>query len=198
MSIFSVEFSQIVESSAETIWQHWADVSKWPTWDHGIESARLEGDFIVGNQIIMQPTGAPNEITLDIIDVNENTSFTDVADLGFGTITTSHQIEIAENGKLSIKHSVVADIQPEKQKFFGNVVWPGIEAGLSKAVEKLVFNIQNANPKKRPRTDDENKKLGEKRNKTDLARTKPSDDATHIEKKQKTLNLSISSGSSNE
>lgn len=45
----NTRFSHSLRTSAspERIWQIWADVPNWYTWDSGLKSARLDGDFVL-------------------------------------------------------------------------------------------------------------------------------------------------------
>ena len=85
------------EVTKEQIWQLFADVNNWHTWDKGIESAKMEGAFTAGNYFTLRPTGGPN-VKIKLIETTENKSFTDFTKFPLAKMYGEHLFEETENG----------------------------------------------------------------------------------------------------
>src|SRR6188768_134807 len=58
------------------IWALWTDVNNWHKWNPGIEYAKLEGNFEVGNSFTLKPKKGPT-VNIKIVEVIEGLKFTD-------------------------------------------------------------------------------------------------------------------------
>jgi hypothetical protein len=85
------------EATKEQIWQLLADVNNWPTWDEGIESAKLEGEFRKGNYFQLRPKGGPN-VKIEIIESIPNKRFTDLTRFPLAKMTGDHLLEETSEG----------------------------------------------------------------------------------------------------
>ncbi|QII72330.1 SRPBCC family protein [Apibacter sp. B2966] len=123
--------------SSKKVWNLWKDVNNWNKWDEGIQSIRLEGNFQKGGKVFMIGDN-PDEIQIEITDVKEEISFSDITKLPFGSIKTHHEIERLEGGNIKLTHKIEAYIEGEKENdFFSQNIWPEMQKNLSNAV----FNI---------------------------------------------------------
>lgn len=57
---WSFEIMRTTRASAEAIWNLWADVPHWNTWDSSVKHARLDGVFQVGATGILKPINGPS------------------------------------------------------------------------------------------------------------------------------------------
>ncbi|MGH2666405.1 SRPBCC family protein [Flavobacterium sp.] len=81
----------------EQIWQLFANVNNWHTWDKGIEFAKMEGTFTAGNYFILRPKGGPN-VKIKLVETTENRSFTDFTKFPLAKMYGEHLFEETENG----------------------------------------------------------------------------------------------------
>ena len=59
------------EVTREQMWKLFANVNNWHTWDEGTESAKLEGNFEIGNFFILKPKGGP-KVKVELLATVEN------------------------------------------------------------------------------------------------------------------------------
>jgi hypothetical protein len=85
------------EVTAEQMWKLFADVNNWPTWDKGIEFAKLEGNFEKGNYFMLRPKGGPN-VKVELIETIENKCFLDVTKFALAKMYDKHLFEETANG----------------------------------------------------------------------------------------------------
>lgn len=85
------------EITKEQIWNLFADVNNWHTWDKGVEFAKLEGKFEQGNHFMFQPKGGP-KLKIGIIEATENKSFTDFTKFPLAKMYGEHTFEETPNG----------------------------------------------------------------------------------------------------
>ena len=85
------------EATKEQMWQLFADVNNWHTWDTGIEFAKLEGKFEKGNYFTLRPKGGPN-VKVRLLETIENKSFLDVTNFPFAKMYDSHLFEETATG----------------------------------------------------------------------------------------------------
>lgn len=97
--------SETTTASPAAIWSRWTDVSGWPEEDTNLTLARLEGDFVVGSQIVMKPKGSPKS-RVTITEVTPNKSFTTKGKIPMGELIISHSIEKASDGKTAFQHTI--------------------------------------------------------------------------------------------
>ena len=60
----------------ETIWQLWADVNNWPTWQGDLDYCKLEGAFAVGSHFMLKPKGI-KAFKIELTEIEEGRKFTD-------------------------------------------------------------------------------------------------------------------------
>jgi uncharacterized protein YndB with AHSA1/START domain len=89
--MWTTEYSIETSASPEDVWQQWADVAGWPTWNRDIERIEIEGPFAAGSTILMTPRGE-DPIELRIADAAEPERFVDEADFGDILVRTNHSV----------------------------------------------------------------------------------------------------------
>ncbi|CUU59342.1 Polyketide cyclase / dehydrase and lipid transport [Parafrankia irregularis] len=130
-----------VGANMHDIWAVWVDVNAWKSWDTGIESTKLHGNFKAGNTFTLTPAGGqPMEVT--ITSVTQGEEFSDETVLPFGTIRTSHRMEPL-GGLVRLTHEVRAEIAEDAVEMFGVKIWPHLQSGLSTALNELAEIVAN-------------------------------------------------------
>jgi hypothetical protein len=81
----------------EQMWQLFADVNNWHTWDKSIEFAQLEGQFEKGNHFMFQPKGGP-KLKLQIVEAIKNQNFTDLTTFPLAKMYGEHLFEETPEG----------------------------------------------------------------------------------------------------
>ncbi|WP_268846169.1 SRPBCC family protein [Flavobacterium aestivum] len=81
----------------QQMWNLFADVNNWHTWDTGIEFAKLEGKFEKGNHFMFQPKGGP-KLKIGIVEAVENKKFTDFTKFPLAKMYGEHTFEDTSNG----------------------------------------------------------------------------------------------------
>lgn len=81
----------------EAVWQIWADVNNWPTWDKELEYCDMRGDFKVGNQFVLKPLGGP-PVKIILSDVIDNERFTDYCKFPGAKMYDTHILEETQEG----------------------------------------------------------------------------------------------------
>jgi hypothetical protein len=85
------------EVTKEQMWKLFSDVNNWPSWDTGIEFAKLEGKFEKGNHFVFQPKGGP-KLKIGIIEAVENQKFTDFTKFPLAKMFGEHTFEQTPQG----------------------------------------------------------------------------------------------------
>lgn len=91
-------------ASPETVWKIWQDVSKWNTWDHGIEFSTINGPFQAGTTGTLKPKGGPLVHTT-LTQVEPMKMFADEAKLPLTRIIVSHSLT-ESGGKTYVTHTI--------------------------------------------------------------------------------------------
>ena len=108
--IIGVKLMLIIKHTVETtasaadIWGIWKDVTRWNTWDHGIEYSTIDGPFAVGTTGTLKPKGGPLVRTL-LTQVEPMKMFVDESKLFFARIIVSHYL-IELRGKTRVTHQI--------------------------------------------------------------------------------------------
>lgn len=141
MKTFTTECTKIAKKiKPHNVWEIWTDITKWPTWDQGLESCTLQGKFTAGSKMKLIIQGGQEVETL-LKDVQENQGFSDITQLPFGQIETDHRLEETTDG-VKITHSITAKIEPEQASFFEEHIWKDMIKGLPHAVEALAIKAE--------------------------------------------------------
>lgn len=56
----------VARAQPEAVWRLWTEVDTWPRWDTELESARLDGPFVVGAKGALKGKGAP-EASFEVV-----------------------------------------------------------------------------------------------------------------------------------
>jgi len=85
------------ECTKEQLWKLFSNVNDWATWDEGVESAKIEGEFTKGNVFILRPKGGPT-VKIKLIETTPNHSFTDMTTFPLAKMYGEHVFEETPEG----------------------------------------------------------------------------------------------------
>ena len=85
------------QATKEQMWQLFANVNNWHSWDEGIEYAQMEGDFEKGNHFILKPKGAP-KVKIELVEIVKNRKFTDLTRFPLAKMWGEHTFEDTKEG----------------------------------------------------------------------------------------------------
>lgn len=85
------------EVTKEQMWQLFADVNNWHTWDRGIDFAKMDGQFEVGNHFILKPKGGP-QVKIALIEVIKNQKYVDFTQFPLAKMYGEHTLEETPDG----------------------------------------------------------------------------------------------------
>ena len=94
--------------SAQAVWQCWADVAAWPSWNPDVHEATIDGPFTSGAQIRMT-LGSGDVVPLTVTDVDEGRSFVDEASLDGVVVRTTHRVEPAAADRVQVVYAITVD-----------------------------------------------------------------------------------------
>lgn len=89
--MWQFEYSEVTPASEAKIWNLWAAVQNWPTWDTALTSAKINGEFKVGSTIELQLPHLP-AIKASITRCDLHKGFVMVSRLPFAKLIYSHEI----------------------------------------------------------------------------------------------------------
>jgi hypothetical protein len=95
------------EVSKEQMWNLFADVNNWHTWDEGIEFAKMTGEFEKGNYFTLRPKGGPN-VKVVLLEAVKNKRFLDVTKFPLAKMYDDHTFEETPQG-LKITNTITVE-----------------------------------------------------------------------------------------
>ena len=96
--MWTKSFSTVTKAvTKEQIWRLVSDVNNWHTWDEGIEFARMQGKFELGNHFLLRPKGGPN-VNIQLVEVVENQRFMDCTKFPLAKMYGDHVFEETPEG----------------------------------------------------------------------------------------------------
>lgn len=132
--MWQFEHQYITTAPAPAIWRLWADPSRWPSWDEGIEEVVLHGPFVAGTSGTLRPTGQ-SALPFQLVDVSPDVSFTDETELPGAIIRFRHLLEPLADGGTRITHQI--EIEGPDGDEIGAAMGPEMAAGIPATVAAL-------------------------------------------------------------
>jgi hypothetical protein len=83
--------------NGQQLWQLFADVNNWHTWDDGVEFASIEGKFEQGNHFILKPKGGP-KVKIELVETIPARKFTDLTRFPLAKMWGEHLFEETPEG----------------------------------------------------------------------------------------------------
>ena len=119
----------------EQMWNLFADVNKWPSWDEGVEFTELKGNFEKGNSFILKPKGGP-KTRVELLETVINKSYLDVTAFPLAKMYGSHDFEETPGGlKITITISVKGILAFLWVKIVAQDIVKGLPADVKKQIE---------------------------------------------------------------
>ncbi len=125
---------------AEKVWKVWTDVNQWHTWQPDIESAKLDGDFSVGNTFKIKPKNGP-AVSIEIIKVESGRQFTDLTRFPGACMFGCHEF-IVHGDELEIRTTM--SIEGFLSFLWKKIVAEKVANGMAKQTEALIERSKNA------------------------------------------------------
>jgi hypothetical protein len=134
--LFLASATVTADANGHDIWALWADVNGWPSWNDGLESARLPGSFREGNEFTLTLAGG-QVVEPVLTEVSQGEGFADQTTLPFGVLYTTHHIE--KIGRLvAVTHELRAEVDTGQVEFFVAKLWPQMQRGVPESLANLV------------------------------------------------------------
>ncbi len=147
--VIELTHTEFAKASPENVWEIWSDVSTWAIWDHGIQWCKLkEGNkFELGGEALLLPQGAPNPLSIRLIECTPGKSFTDEGSFELGSIQFAHTV-IPDGSGVKITHSLrYVPANPQAREVFETYMLPKIQRELPESVKTLAKCAEkNTNP----------------------------------------------------
>ncbi|BCW35153.1 hypothetical protein StoSoilA2_12090 [Arthrobacter sp. StoSoilA2] len=131
------DYEHSVETTAapQALWQLWADVESWGSWNAEIERVEIDGPFAVGSQILMTPPG-DEPIQLRIAEVVNGELFVDEARFDELLIRTAHRLDRLDCGRVRVVYRM--EITGAGADQVGPEIGPAITADWPETMASLV------------------------------------------------------------
>ncbi len=133
------EASTQINASSATVFSLYANVPAWPTWDHDVKSATLNGPFVSGARGVITPNGGPKS-EIVFVEVVANKKFIAQCKLPLCVMRFEHELDELSGAGTRATHRVI--FQGFLAPLFGRLIGsgmrktlPGALAGLKRAAE---------------------------------------------------------------
>lgn len=137
--MWSAEYTQETTASPQQVWRLWADVERWPSWNHDLERIALDGPFAAGSRIVMTPVGQ-EPVELRIAEASEPERFVDEADLGEIVVRTTHRVECLDDERMRVVYRM--EITGPQADTLGPEIGPQISGDFPETLEALVARAE--------------------------------------------------------
>ena len=121
------------------IWQVWADVNQWHTWQNDIEYAKLTGKFETGTTFEFKPKGGP-KIDIQLTRVEPDAVFVDVTRFPLAKMYDAHEL-IPHGEDLEIRTTV--SIRGPLSFVWKRLVAENVANGMQDQTERLIERARN-------------------------------------------------------
>jgi hypothetical protein len=125
---------------AEKVWNLWADVNQWHTWQSDIEYAKLDGAFKVGNTFRLKPKSGPG-VSIEIINAEPGRQFTDLTRFPGARMFGCHEF-IAHGDELEIRTTM--SIEGVLSFVWKKIVAENVAKGMAEQTEALIEKARSA------------------------------------------------------
>ena len=131
------EYEHAVETTApaEALWQRWADVPSWPSWNAGVAAIEIDGPFAPGTMFTMTPPDG-DPVRLQLTAVVPGAAFIDEMDAGEFVVRTFHRLETLGAGRTRVVYRT--EISGPAADAVGPELGPAITADFPDVLEALV------------------------------------------------------------
>ena len=138
MGRWSTEISRQTTATKEQIWDLWADVANWKSWDSTVKSSELYGDFNVGTKGMVKLAIGPKSKFV-ITDCNPFETFTNRSFLPLCKVDfTLTLVETEKRVLVTYRQEMTGFLT----FFFSKVLGGKMKKGLLKGIEDLITNAE--------------------------------------------------------
>ena len=137
--MWTIEVSRQTTATKERVWNLWADVAHWNTWDSTVKHSELYGDFSTGTKGVVKLMGPPKS-TFVITKCEPFKTFTNRSFLPFCKMDFTLILDETHNGLL-------VTYKQEMKGFltflFSAIMGKMMTKGLSKGIDDLIQYAEN-------------------------------------------------------
>lgn len=137
--MWTYEHSLETTAAPEAVWQLWADVENWGTWNPDIEKIEISGPFAAGAGIRMTPAGQ-DAVELVVADLVEGELFVDEARFDGMVLRTTHRVDrVGDRTRVVYRMEITGPAADEAGPEVGPAVtgdWPETMAALIERAER--------------------------------------------------------------
>ncbi|MEV4115748.1 hypothetical protein [Nonomuraea sp. NPDC049695] len=133
--MWTYEHSVETSASSEAIWQRWADVAGWGSWNADIEDIQISGPFAAGTEITMTPRGQ-DPVRLRIAEATVNELFVDEADIDGLLLRTFHRLDRIDQHRTRVVYRM--EITGPAADEIGPHIGPAVTADWPETMAALV------------------------------------------------------------
>lgn len=129
-----IRHSVYTKANAESVWALWTDISSWPKWDHGIESAKLNDSFETNGTGWLKPKGGP-KVKFKIVSMEKNLNFHSRSRLPLTKLDFKHFIK-KDGDSIVVTHEV--EMSGPLSFIFSKIVGANIKKDLPQSMKNLI------------------------------------------------------------
>lgn len=126
--------SIVTHATPARIWEFWSDVETWHTWDDGLDSVSIEGEFVTGANGWLKPANGP-KVKLELVNVRTNEFFHDRTKLPLGWLDFFHTLERVEE---QTKITQQIQMHGPLTFIFSRLIGSGLKKRLPSVMNRLV------------------------------------------------------------
>jgi len=141
--MWKTETSRQTSATKEQIWNLWADVANWNSWDSTVKSSELYGDFKVGTKGVVKLAGGPKSKFV-ITDCKPCETFTNRSFMPLCKVDFTLILVETQDGLLVTYQQVMTGFLTF---LFSKVFGKMMEQGLPKGMEDLVNHAEKQSKK---------------------------------------------------
>lgn len=131
--MWTASHTETVRAQARDIWNKWADVTHWPEQDASLVSASMNEPFVEGSIITLKPKGSPS-VTVKLVEVTPNVSFSSIGKLPLTELRFDHRIEPTSEG---VRFTQSVTMNGALAWLFGRLMGNTMASNLEKRMQKL-------------------------------------------------------------
>jgi hypothetical protein len=139
--MWAIEISRQTTAKKEHLWNLWADVANWKSWDSTVVSSELYGNFSVGTKGMVKLVGGPKGKFV-ITDCKPFETFTNRSFLPLCKVDFTLTLVEKQNGVLVTYRQAMTGFLTF---FFSKVMGKMMTKGLNKGIEDLVTKAEKFN-----------------------------------------------------
>jgi hypothetical protein len=116
------------------LWQVWADVDAWHSWQSDLDHAKLEGPFAAGSTFLLKPKGGPR-VRIALLTVEPCRRFVDLTRFPLAKMYGEHEF-IARGDEVEIRTSV--SVEGPLGFLWRKLVGEGVASSLEEQTRGLI------------------------------------------------------------